>query len=885
MSDSEKPVSENTPEVTVKSEITESEPSKETPEAVEEETVAEGDQDEGDEDDDDDDEDDDDEDDDDEDERLRSKKRRGNQFLDVEAEVDEEDEDEEEDDEEAELLKEEFLAADEQADVEKAARSHNKLERNREKIAEADAQALAEQFRQRYGRSTQRYVGSGNVSQRLLLPTVNDPSIWGIRVRNGREKAIVQQLYARMFNMKGTELVYSAFQRDDYVGYIYVEARRVDAVDRILAGIPGVYASSGKTLVPIEEYPDLLRPGHANDVQLQPGSYVRVKSGRYKGDLGIVDNLSDNDLEVRVKLVPRLDYGRGERGIKPQKKLFSVYAAQQYDPQHLSTARPERDYYVYKNDEYEGGFLFKDIGISHLQTKVQPTLGELQMFKEGIDVAKVAKLNKASAVFQPGDRVIITGGEQSGLRGKVISAAQEKIVEVVLEDEGQTDKVEVPVDALRKLFLPGDHVTVARGAHEGEQGMVVRVQDQQVTLVSDQTSRDVTVFSNYLVRSSEPVAEVTAGGFNLHQLVHINAQEVGIVLAAEKDALTILRSDGRVIHSEPEAIQSAVQTDRNTEKTTDRAGNEIKIGDVVREARGEKRTGTALHIYKDSVFVKTRTDVFVVDSEALQAVSTKGISSGPDLSRMNPTRMGAPSQSFARPQMATGRDPTVNQYVSVRKGPYKGKRGLIRDAQGDTARVEMHNPAKTVPVKKIDLMFEVRPGNYIGYEQFVESRGRRGGMRRAAQVNSGFQGGFQGESGGPAPGSAGQQSPMGATSPMWSSTGGKTPSWGGSKTPGWGSSGGKTPSWGGKTPAWGSGSGSGGKTPSWGSSSTAGGKTPAWGGQTPSWGDNGSKSAWGGQSQYGGRSAWQANESANTNTSADWDAPTPAPKEDDYVPQ
>ncbi|VEU20926.1 DEKNAAC101887 [Brettanomyces naardenensis] len=927
----------------------------------------------------DDDEDDDDDEDEDEEEGVRSRKKsRGNRFLDVEAEVDEDDE-EEEDDEEAELLKREFLADDQaglEEDDEAGAPSHVKLDRSREKLDEQDAQALADQFRQRYGRSaSSRYMGSGaKVSQRLLLPSVDDPSIWGVHVRNGREKDVVRQLYARMFNMKGVEGVFSAFQRDDYVGYVYVEARRMDSVDRILAGIPGIYTSAGKVLVPIEEYPDLLRPGHSEDLQLKPGSYVRIKSGRYKGDLGIVDNLAESDLEVRVKLVPRLDYGRGisvgrgrqsSTASRPPQRPFSQLEASQYDPEHLTTARSDRDYYVYRNEEYIGGFLYKDISISHLVTKeVKPSLRELTLFNgsgdnDGIDMQHVARTlrhsREAAVAFQPNDRVIVISGEQTGMHGHVVSAAQDKIVRVILEDaKGTTEEVDVPSQALRKVFLPGDYVTVVHGVHSGEGGMIVRVGDQQVTLVSDQTGQDVTVFPNYLQRaaeSSSSAAAAESGGFELHQLVRLNSEEVGIVLKTEKEALSVLRTDGRVIRIEPEQVQSAVTLDRMTEKTTDRVGSELKVGDVVKEVRGEKRQGAVLHIYRTSVFIKSKTlventGIFVADSDSVQTVSTKGslVSDAfkvPDLSKMNPNRMQAP-QSSGMMEAASrmgGRDPTLHQYVSVRKGPYKGKKGIVKDANGDMARVEMHNPAKITPIKKTDLLFEVRPGTYVGYEQFAESRGRgRGGRGGYGGRGSGGSGGFGGRGGFGGPGgpvgeprgpggygstspavSAGYATPAGATSPLWSSGGNGS----GSRTPAWSSShasgSGRTPSWssgerGGRTPAW----GSGGRTPAWGS----GAKTPSWtGGKTPAWGESaaaassgpsGSRSSWGGKTSYGngtggstsygggtaygGKSAWQPDAESGSSSkvsdwgatpaAGDWDAPTPAPKkEDDYAPE
>lgn len=908
-----------------------------------------------------DDEDDEEEEDDDEVSRKRKKKKTGNQFLDVEAEVDE-DEDEDED-EEDELLREEFLADDQnvEAGENEASRSHRKLDRTREKLDEQDAQALADQFKARYGRSaSSRYMGSTqNISQRLLLPSVEDPLIWGVRVRNGKEKELVKQIYARMLNMKGTQEVYSVFQRDSFSGYIYIEAVRMDAVNHILSSLPGIYNNVGKVLVPIEEYPDLLRPGSSQESRLKPGSYVRVKIGKYKGDLGIVDNLAENDLEVRVKLVPRLDYGRSNNSIidpvtgrrrpvnfnskfRPPQRLFSDIEAQQYDGEHLTTAKRDRNYFIYRNEEYINGFLYKDIKFNQLETQnVKPTLHELTLFdsmkdSDGIDLQSVASTLKnadeKAISFQPNDRVEIISGEQSKMRGKILSIAEATIARVLLEgneadNEVNNTIVEVPTSSLRKIFLPGDHVTVIHGVHKDESGLIVNVKNNQVTLVSDQTKKDITVFPNYLVTSVDSsTTSSKVGRFELHQMVNLNSRKIGMIIKVEKEVFTILCTDGRVLNLEPKSIVSVLDINKMMEKTTDRNGLEIKVGDVVRETIGEKRQGNIMHIYKSFLFLHSKsvyenTGIFVADSNSVQTIANKGsiVSSFkvPDLNKMNPNRMPAPPSTFMANQARFGgRDMTINQHVSVRKGPYKGKKGIIKDANGDVARVEMHNPAKIIPINKSDLLFELRPGSYVPHEQFLENyRGRNSGYNRRPQnpmrTGAPSYNSAAPSYGTPAYGSynnynngGGQAQGLGDKTPSWSS-GGKTPSWssnGGGKTPSWSSNGGgKTPSWGanggGKTPSWSSNGGgktsswssNGGKTPAW---SSNGGKTPSYGGnKTPAWSSNGSggRSVWGGdggRTEYGAgdRSVWGADSSTAksgvdwgvTPTVGDWDAPTPS---------
>jgi transcription elongation factor SPT5 len=278
-------------------------------------------QDDDDDDDDDDDNDDDDGDDDDEEEGSQSrrhrhprKKHKASQFLDVEAEVDDDEEelDEDEDDlggedgfiQEHDLEHEEFDVGDD--------RKHRDLDRQLQEITDKDAERLAEEFKNKYGRSqASRYRGDGaGVAQRLLLPSVDDPSIWAIKCKPGKEADIIVALARRngIMRSRGQKLeITSAFQRNALEGYIYVEARKSAHVVAALKDIPNVYASN-MILVPIVEMPDLLRVKQQT-VDLARGAYVRIKSksSKYVGDLAQVENIDEEGTHARLRLVPRLD--------------------------------------------------------------------------------------------------------------------------------------------------------------------------------------------------------------------------------------------------------------------------------------------------------------------------------------------------------------------------------------------------------------------------------------------------------------------------------------------------------------------------------------------------------------------------------------------------
>lgn len=794
------------------------------------------------------------EDDDEEDVRQRKKPRRErrNQFLDVEAEVDEDEEDLEED--EDGLIGEDGFVAEPDADEPDASddRFHREMDRRREAIAEEDAERLADEYREKYGRSTaNKYRGdSGVIPQHLLLPSVNEPSIWGIRCKPGKEKELVRQCLRKKLSLQKSRnplKIMSVFQRDTFTGYIYMEARNQQAVTVALKGLVNVYPQN-MILVPIKEYVDLLRATKSAETELVPGAYVRLKRGKYGGDLAIVENLSENGLEVRLKLVPRLDYGRNaEAGIDgkrkrvariPPPRLFSEQEASQYDPRNLQKRGPNA--YVYAGDEYIGGFLYKDFKITLVNAEnVAPKLEELTRFNseetDGIDLASLAQsLRKSAAAvqFQGGDVVEVSEGEQTGVQGTVISTHGDIVTVEATTAPLVGKRIDLPSRSLRKKFAIGDHVRVISGNFLDDTGLIVGLEDDSVTLLSDLNKKEVTVFAKDLKKVSDIGGSHQVGDYELHDFVQLDALHVGCIVKVERDSLKVLDQEGTVRSVTPSSI--TMKLTRNMEGlATDSNGSEIKIGDTVRETVGEGRQGAVLHIYKNTLFLSSRSlGVFVAKAFKVNTIVAKGArtqsnsqATGPDLTKMNPAVYNARPGQMAPPVMPKqgGFDRLKGKHVAIGPGSqHKGCKGIVKETTDDIARVELHAPCKVVNVLKHQLrIYDDYKKTYLSYMEFATPRGMRSGGGRPG--------------GPPGPGGPG--------------SGGQTPSWGGGgKTPSWGA-GGKTPSWGSKTPSWG-----GAKTSSWGSRTPAanagGAQTPAWGAmgnKTPSWGASESRTpAWGG---------------------------------------
>jgi len=311
--------------------------------------------------------------------------------------------------------------------------------------------------------------------------------------------------------------ILSAFQRDSLPGMIYVEARSAKQVQQACNGLVGVYPSRGIQLVPIEEMASLLQI-KKQDMTLTPGTWVRIRRGKYAGDLAQVVDLTENGEDVGVRLVPRIDMNPRDDGgqdalnkkrkkaaagpgtMRPPQRLFNYEEIMKlYGRKNISKRNQA---YVFQNETYQDGFLEKDFKSNALILEdINPTLDEITQFTRrqdggdenvvNLSVIAEASRKAAIAVLQPGDHIEVFEGEQAGLHGVVDEVAGDIVTITAqgLDLDGQ--KMEIPARSVRKRFKPGDHVKVMAGQNADETGLVVSVSDNVVTFVSDMTMQEV----------------------------------------------------------------------------------------------------------------------------------------------------------------------------------------------------------------------------------------------------------------------------------------------------------------------------------------------------------------------------------------------------------
>lgn len=350
--------------------------------------------------------------------------------------------------------------------------------------------------------------------------------------------------------------IISAFFRDSLKGYIYVEARLETDVRDAVQGFVGVYRTEFR-MVPIEEMPDLLRT-KKRDTPIVLGGWVRIKRGKYAGDLAQVNDILENGDEVGLKFVPRIDMNPKEEGMqvgpdgkkrkkgsttsggiafRPPQKFFNAEEVRKaYKPGDVT--RTNRGGYMFHGDLFNNGYIEKDMRITALEVvDVNPTIDEVARFigdpsatgdaTRDLNLTQIAELTKKAAVIvlQPGDHIEVFEGDQKGIQGTVHSIAND-IVTVdpspLLHPELRGAQIEIPARSLRKNFKPGDHVKVMAGQNLDETGLVIRVREEVVTFLSDLSCKEVEVFARDLRVAAEVGSGAnTFGQFELYDLVQL----------------------------------------------------------------------------------------------------------------------------------------------------------------------------------------------------------------------------------------------------------------------------------------------------------------------------------------------------------------------------
>ncbi|XP_022141427.1 putative transcription elongation factor SPT5 homolog 1 isoform X2 [Momordica charantia] len=665
----------------------------------------------------------------------------GAKFLDIEAEVDSDD-DEEEDDAEDDFIVD---SAADIPDEDESRRMHRRPLLPREDEQE-DVEALERRIQARYARSNHMEYDeeTTEVEQQALLPSVRDPKLWMVKCAIGREREAAVCLMQKCLD-RGPEMqIRSAIALDHLKNYIYIEADKEAHVREACKGLRNIY-SQKVMLVPIKEMTDVLSV-ESKAIDLSRDTWVRMKIGTYKGDLAKVVDVDNVRQRVTVKLIPRIDLqalankleGREvgkKKAFVPPPRFMNIDEAREL---HIRVER-RRDPITGEYFEniggmfFKDGFLYKTVSMKSISAQnIKPTFDELEKFRKpgengDGDIASLSTLfaNRKKGHFMKGDAVIVVKGDLKNLKGWV-EKVEEENVHIRPEMKGLPKTLAVNERELCKYFEPGNHVKVVSGSQEGATGMVVKVEQHVLIILSDTTKEHIRVFADDVVESSEVTTGVTRiGDYELHDLVLLDNMSFGVIIRVESEAFQVLKG----IPDRPEVdivklreIKSKIDKKISVQ---DRFNNTVSSKDVVRILEGpcKGKQGPVEHIYRGVLFIYDRHHLehagfICAKSQSCVVVGgsrTNGNRNGNSYSRFaglgapprlpqSPKRFprgGPPNDSGGRHRGGRGHhDGLVGSTVKVRQGPYKGYRGRVVELKGQMVRVELESQMKVVTVDR-----------------------------------------------------------------------------------------------------------------------------------------------------------------------------------------
>ncbi|KAB1220919.1 hypothetical protein CJ030_MR3G026798 [Morella rubra] len=604
-----------------------------------------------------------------------------------------------------------------------------------------DVEALERRIQARYARSshTEYDEETTDVEQQALLPSVRDPKLWMVKCAIGREREAVFCLMQKSID-RGPELqITSAVALDHLKNYIYVEACKEAHVKEACKGLRNIF-SQKVMLVPIREMTDVLSV-ESKAIDLSRDTWVRMKIGTYKGDLAQVVDVDNVRQRVTVKLIPRIDLQalankmEGREVVKkkvfvPPPRFMNIEEARELKI-HVDRRRDPMTGEYFENIGgmlFKDGFLYKTVSMKSISTlNIKPTFDELEKFRKpgengAGDIASLSTLfaNRRKGHFMKGDAVIVVKGDLKNLKGWV-EKVEEDNVHIRPEMKGLPKTLAVNEKELCKYFEPGNHVKVVTGTQEGATGMVVKVEQHVLIILSDTTKEHIRVFADDVVESSEVTSGVTRiGDYELHDLVLLDNMSFGVIIRVESEAFQVLKG----VPDRPEvALVKLREIKCKIEKkisVQDRNKNPVSVKDVVRIIEGpcKGKQGPVEHIYRGVLFIYDRHHLehagficakahcCIVVGGSRPSSERNGDSYSRFASLRTPPRIpqspkrfprgGPPVNSGGRHRGGRGHDGLVGTTVKIRLGPYKGYRGRVVEVKGPSVRVELESQMKVV---------------------------------------------------------------------------------------------------------------------------------------------------------------------------------------------
>lgn len=280
--------------------------------------------------------------------------------------------------------------------------------------------------------------------------------------------------------------IISATYVENLENYIFVEAFKDSDVKEAIEGLNFCFRTMD--ILPINEMTKIYEDQDQALKRPEIGDWVRIKSGLYMDDLGMVDRYNSDD-QIYVKLIPRVDFNDKKQN---KSNFFMRVQQQPFNPENIkdvnqrqSKYKPigwNKTFYRVSNQLFRKGFIYKPFTLKQIDTSnAKPSQEERAQFlklynqntidgdSSDIEAADMRNLinQDSGGDVAVGDKIIITGGELQNVQGTILNFEDDgRIVNFKpLNIEGYTDTLSLDVSLVVKYFDIGENVMITEGKY------------------------------------------------------------------------------------------------------------------------------------------------------------------------------------------------------------------------------------------------------------------------------------------------------------------------------------------------------------------------------------------------------------------------------------
>lgn len=228
---------------------------------------------------------------------------------------------------------------------------------------------------------------------------------------------------------------------------------------------------------------------HNSDSVVEEGKWVRVRKGRYKGDVGLV--VAVKFWGAEVLLVPRLkshlthSTPNSTSSLK-RKRTTDIPQPGLFNPEDTNNIpcprRLDNGHYTYMGHVFEHGLIRKRFDLHSIlsaPTSMPSCLFFLFKLSEHPSIQASTIPRPQEWVFEVHEVVVICSSKKEG----IITAIQAMHAEVELTHGEGT--IAIPLHDLRKVFVAGDSVSITSGSLNGRTGLVINIDNDIAYIVNN----------------------------------------------------------------------------------------------------------------------------------------------------------------------------------------------------------------------------------------------------------------------------------------------------------------------------------------------------------------------------------------------------------------